>query len=130
MPQPRAKLGLLAQHDRAVDSYGVELFISNLAAAPVAAHATITATSEEGRSITFEATLAQAPCIVGTVFFRGPNDKGKQAAALGGAPFALEVQLDLDGIRYVARATWPGDEDPDERPFVPLGFVPPLPAVT
>lgn len=105
LPEPRAKLGLLAQHDRAVDSYGVELSISNLAATP-----------------------AQAPCIVGTVYFRGPNNKGKEAASLGNAPFAIEVRLDLDGVQYIARAKWPDDEDPEERPYVPLRFVPPLPA--
>lgn len=128
LPQPQARLGLLALHDRVVDSYGVELSISNLAATPAVSSATITATSAEGRSIAFEATPANAPCVVGTVLFRGPNDKGKEAAALGRAPFAIEVQLFLEGVRYVARANWPDDEDPDEAPYVPLRFVPPLPA--
>jgi len=128
LPQPTAKLGLLAQRDRAIDSYGVELFISNLASTPASARATITATSAEGRSISFDASPAQAPCILGTVFFRGPNAKGKEAASLGSAPFAIEVRLDLDGVHYFARASWPDDEDPDEKPFVPLRFVPPLPA--
>jgi hypothetical protein len=129
LPQPRAKVGLLARHDGAVDSYGVELSISNLAATPSAASATITATSAEGRSISFEATPAQAPCIVGTVYFRGPNNKGKEAASLGNAPFAIEVRLDLDGVQYIARAKWPDDEDPEETPYVPLRFLPPLPAL-
>jgi len=128
LPQPRAKLGLLAQNGRTLDSYGVELSIENLAATPTAARATITATSVEGRSISFEATPSPARCPVGRVYFRGPNDKGKEAASLGNAPFAIEVRLDLDGVQYIAHAKWPDDEDPEERPYVPLRFVPPLPA--
>jgi hypothetical protein len=129
LPQPEARMALVAAQRDAIVSYGVELAIANLATTPASVRATITATSAEGRSLTFEPTRSSGGCTVGTLLFFGPKEKGSEAAALGRAPFVYEVRLELDGATYVARARWPDDEDPELRPNVRLGFEPPLPAV-
>ena len=48
LPQPEARLAVLAGHDGKTDSYGVELEVSNLARNPEEAVATITVRAETG----------------------------------------------------------------------------------
>jgi hypothetical protein len=131
LPTPKARLALLADHDGAVDSYGVELEATNLAETPEEASATITVAAEGGEALTFEASWAKARCRPeGTVYWDGPDAKGLAAAALGEAPFTYEVELVLDGVRYVATAEWPADVIVGNEPSVALEFHPDLPALS
>lgn len=130
LPEPSAYLALLSNDDP-VTSYGVELSVSNLANAPSSERAIITVRASNGREITFEAEPADPECLPeGTVYWDGPDAKGRAAAALGGPPFTYEVHLILDGRRYLATAMWPDDEIKGEEPAVPLDFVPALPALS
>lgn len=129
LPVPAARMAVLADHDGALDSYGVELSLSNLAATPAEATATITVTSKEGRSRRFAATRSMGCQAEGSVYWDGPDEDGKAAAALGTAPFTYEVEVVLDGTRHVARATWPDDVIAGNEPSVALAFDPPLPAL-
>lgn len=45
-------------------------------------------------------------------------------------PFTYEVELLLDGVRYVATATWPSDEIAGNEPSVALTFTPDLLSVS
>ena len=125
-PEPEARLALLADHDGRVDSYGVELELANLAATPAEATATITVRSEDGDSLTFEATRAPDCIAEGTVSWDGPLEQGLAAAALGEGPFIYEVVVVLDGARHVATATWPDDTIVGNEPSVALVFDPAL----
>jgi hypothetical protein len=130
LPVPKSRLALLAGHDRQLDSYGVELAISNLASTPSEATAKITAMAANGESTTFEATRSRQHCQPeGTVYWDGPGDKGLAAAALGPAPFTYKVVLTLDGRRHVATAEWPTDVISGNAPSVRLQFTPSLPAL-
>jgi hypothetical protein len=130
LPQPRAYLALLSNDDP-VTSYGVELYVSNLANTPSSERAVITVRASNGRRITFEASPADRDCLPeGTVYWDGPDAKGLAAAGLGEPPFTYEVELILDGVRYVATATWPDDEIQGEEPAVRLDFFPALPALS
>ena len=130
LPRPRAYIGVLADNDGDVDSYGVELSISNMATTPDSARATITVASSEGNSITFDATKRRRRCVPeGSLSWNGPNEKGLEAAELGGPPFQYDVVLTLDGKRYRARATWPDDQIPWLQPYTTLRFRPKLPAL-
>jgi hypothetical protein len=130
LPKPRAYVGVLADNDGEVDSYGVELAITNMESTPGDARATITVTSSEGNSITFDATKRRRRCVPqGSLSWNGPNDKGLEAADLGSPPFQYDVVLRLDGKRYQARATWPDDQIPWLRPYTTLRFRPKLPAL-
>jgi hypothetical protein len=132
---PTARASVLADHDGAVDSYGVELYITNLATQPSTATATIVVTSADGASVALEPTAAgtgPADCpfgATGTVYFKLDAAAGQRAAALGAGPFAYDVTLVLDGVTYTAHATWPTDELPNDAPNVTLRFDPPLPAI-
>jgi hypothetical protein len=65
------------------------------------------------------------------VYWDGPDDQGlAAAAALGDGPFTYEVELVLEGTRYVATATWPADEIAGNEPSVALHFTPGLPALS
>ena len=129
LPEPRAYLALLSNNDPAT-SYGVELHVSNLESTPSSARAKITVRASNGRKITFWAEAAVRDCLPeGTVYWDGPDAKGLAAAALGDPPFTYEVELILDGSRYVATAKWPSDEIKGEEPAVLLEFIPVLPAL-
>lgn len=131
LPAPKARLAVLADHDGWVDSYGVELELTNLAHTPTEASARITVRAETGAAATFEASRAETKCLPeGTVYWDGPDDQGLVAAGLGDGPFTYEVELVLDGVRYVATANWPADEIVGNEPSVALNFVPALPAVS
>lgn len=130
LPVPEARLAVLADHDGRVDSYGVELELTNLAQPPREASATITVRAETGEAVTFEASRAEAECLPeGTAYWDGPDGRGLAAAALGGGPFTYEVELVLDGARYRAIATWPDDEIVGNEPSVALSFTPDLPGL-
>ena len=130
LPDPRARLAVLADHDGELDSYGIELMLTNLRADPKTATATITVASSDGRSLTFDATRSRTRCLPeGTVYWDGPDDQGLAAAALGDCPCTYEVEVELDGERYVARAQWPRDEIKGNEPSARLDFVPSLPGL-
>jgi hypothetical protein len=130
-PVPQARLALVSGHDGQISSYGVELEVDNLSETPKTASATITATAANGRSLTFGATRSTQPCSPkGTIYWDGPKDKGQAAASLGAAPFAYQVVLNLDGVRYEASARWPDDVIAGNEPSVALRFNPPLPALS
>ena len=130
LPVPEARLAVLADHDGAVDSYGVELGVDNLAATPAEVLATVTVTAADGASLTFDATPATAGCRPeGSLYFDGPDEQGLAAAGLGPRPFTYDVVLTLDGARHVAHAAWPDDQIPDNQPSVALVFDPPLPSL-
>lgn len=129
LPEPKARLAVLADHDGRVDSYGVELAVSNLARTPKRAEATITVRAAEGDELSFEAVPAGGRCFPeGSLYWDGPDDQGLAAARLGEPPFTYEVELVLDGSRYRATATWPDDEIVGNEPSVSLDFSPELPA--
>lgn len=128
LPEPVARLALIADHDGRPDSYGLELQVTNLPQSPTEYAATITVTAGNGESMTFEATQSSEVCMgEGSIYFDGPDDKAKQAAALGDFPFTTTVELTLDGVRHVATATYPDDEIEGNEPSVALAFEPPLP---
>lgn len=128
---PEARTAVLADHDGVLDSYGVELYLSNLAATPTEASATITLRSADGVERTLTPTRATGCRPEGSVAWNGPNDAGKEAAeALGRGPYTYEVEVTLDGVVHRATATWPDDVVEGEEPSVPLTFAPPLPALS
>lgn len=133
-PEPEAWLGVLASHDGTIDSYGVEMSVTNLAASPERASARITVTAAGGEQLAFDPTaVSRAPercdAVEGALSWDGPDVFGRRAATLGDPPFTYTVALELDSTTYVATATWPDDEDPDRAPAVPLTFDPSLPAL-
>jgi len=130
LPEPEARLALLAGHDGELDSYGVELAIENLAATPEEATAKITTTAANGQSTTFTATMSRQRCQpVGSLYWDGPDDQGALAADLGPPPFTYQVVMVLDGERHEASADWPTDVIRGNEPSVALSFTPPLPAL-
>jgi hypothetical protein len=129
LPKPKARLAVLASNDGAVDSYGVELHLSNLAQTPRRAAARVTVQASDGDALTFKAKRARGRCFPeGTVYWDGPDDMGLAASRLGDRPFTYEVKVMIDGERYVARASWPDDQIRGNEPSVSLHFNPRLPA--
>jgi hypothetical protein len=126
LPDVEASLALIADIDGEPDSYGLELDVSNLPSTPEDAAATITVTVRDGASMVIEAVRANECVSEGTLRFDGPDGQAKQAAALGGFPFTMRVELVLDGVTHVATATYPDDEIEDIAPSVRLQFTPPL----
>jgi hypothetical protein len=128
LPEPEARVAILSGDPGQLESYGVELHLSNLAETPEEASATITVEADDGDSIAFEAERAHGGCWPeGTIYWDGPDDKGLEATELGRGPFEYTVELTLDGQRYVARAMWPRDEIRGNEPSVALDFTPELP---
>lgn len=130
LPTPEARLAVLADHDGEVDSYGVELALTHLAESPKDASATITVRAVNGEEVTFQAKRARGGCQQeGTLYWDGPDDQGLAAAQLPGERFTYEVEVQLDGERYAATATWPDDVIEGNEPSVHLDFEPDLPAL-
>jgi hypothetical protein len=130
LPEPEARLAVLAGDDGEVDSYGVELELTNLAHTPKQASAWITVRAADGAELTFEATRSGEGCWPeGTVYWDGPDAKGLEAARLGEGPFTYRVEVVLDGSRHVAEAEWPADEIRGNEPSVGLEFSPGRPAL-
>jgi hypothetical protein len=131
LPTPEARLAVLAHSARRPHSYGVELELTNLVRTPKHASARITVQARDGEAITFGAKRSDLRCLPeGTVYWDGPDAKGLEAAALGEGPFDYRVELELDGMRYVAVATWPADEIAGNEPSVALHFTPSLPGLS
>jgi hypothetical protein len=127
MPEPSARLALIADHDGEPDSYGLELAVEDLAETPTEVSAEIEVTAN-GRSMTFAAEQAADRCrSAGDLYFDRPDDLAKQAAGLGDFPFTTTVTLTLDGRTYVATAVYPDDEIEGNEPSVALEFAPELP---
>jgi hypothetical protein len=129
LAKPRSRLAVLAGHDGQVDSYGIELSLSNLAATPDVARAAITVTSADGKALSFEAHRARGCQPEGSVYWDGPDERGLAAAELGHPPFTYDVEVVLDGERHVATAQWPADVIRGNEPSVALEFEPPLPGL-
>lgn len=130
LPEPEGHTAILDGNDGEIDSYGVELTLSNLAETPEQASAKITVESADGNSLTFDAKRARGNCwSEGTVYWDGPDDKGSEAALLGKGPFDYTVKVILDGTTYVGTGTWPTGEIPGNEPSVSLDFTPALPAL-
>lgn len=121
-------VAVLADHDGTLDSYGVELWLDDLAERDPAATATITVTSAAGRSTTIAPRLAQDCTAAGSLRFTAPRKAGLAATSLGRGPFEYRVEVSLHGRSYVGTGTWPDGEAPDLAPHVPLTWSPRLPA--
>jgi hypothetical protein len=131
LPSPSSYVGIIAPHDHGPGSYGVEMQASQLAETPDRIDSTITVTAANGESMTFSPRLTRSRCEAeGWLYWDGPTAKGEEAAALGPAPFAYDVELILDGRTYVAHATWPDDVIRGLSPYVRLNFSPDLPALS
>jgi hypothetical protein len=125
LPTPEARLAVLAHSARRPHSYGVELELTNLVRTPKRATARVTVQARDGDAIAFGAKRSDARCLPeGTVYWDGPDARGLEAAALGEGPIDYRVELELDGMRYVAVPTWPIDEIAGNEPSVALHFSP------
>jgi hypothetical protein len=132
LPPPTATTSIVWAPDGHPEGQAFRLDITDLAASPDRASATVTATAANGRS----ATLDSAPgpglgCPPGRLSFSEQGSAfADRVAALGPAPFTYDVTLTLDGVAHRATATWPDDHvvDPfnDDPAPVPLVFDPPL----
>ena len=130
LPEPKAHAAIITDQNGRPYSYGVELELINLAETPEQASAMITVEAKDGNSITFEAKRTSGRCWPeGTVYWRGPDDKGLEAAELGEGPFVYTVELTLDGKRYIGTGTWPADEIRGNEPSISLEFSPDLPGL-
>ena len=128
LPEPEARVAVLADND-GMDSYGVELELSDLAGTPVASGASIIVRAADGSQVTLQ-PAPQDLCRDGVLYWTGSPEEGRTAAALADAgPFTYEVTVVLDGVTYRATATWPDDVIPGNEPSVPLHFEPALPAM-
>jgi len=129
MPEPASgSVAVLADHDGELDSYGVELFLSNLAAQPRRAGAVITVTGADGRTATVEPRRRGGCYSEGDVAFYASRSKGLAATEIGGGPFTYTVEVTLDGRTYLGTGRWPEGEAPDFAPHVPLTWEPALPS--
>lgn len=130
MPDPSARLALIADNDGEPDSYGLELAVEDLVETPTDVSAEIEVTAANGRSVTFAAEPSADRCrSAGDLYFDRPDDLAKQAAGLGDFPFTTTVTLTLDDRTYVATAVYPDDEIEGNEPSVALEFVPELPGL-
>jgi hypothetical protein len=133
LPIPEARLAVISRSapEGSYGSYGIEMSIGNLDRTPDDVKATITVTASNGRAVTFEPTRAANQCSPeGSLSWDGPDDRGKAAAKLGSEPYTYDVVLILDGVRHVARASWPAAQIVGNEPSVALTFEPPLPRLT
>ena len=131
MPEPTARLALIAEHDGEPDSYGLELAIDDLATTPRRASAEIEVTAGNGRSLTFDvAQPRQDRCqSAGDLYFDRPDAPAREASRLGDFPFTTTVTLTLDGRTHRATAVYPDDEIRGNEPSVALEFTPALPGL-
>lgn len=118
---------VLADHDGALDSYGVELFLSDLDRRYADASATIAVTSATSGSVTLPLGRPDECTDEGGLSFRAGDDLGRRATGIGEGPFTYEVALVLGGTTYVGTGTWPDGTSPEIEPAVPLAWTPALP---
>jgi hypothetical protein len=121
-------VGVLAGHDGDLDSYGVELNLTDLAEQPDEAAAVITVTSADGRTATIEPRRLPRCYSQGDVYFKAPRSQGLAATRIGEGPFTYTVYLTLDGRTHVGTGEWPTDTNPEMTPHVPLTWEPALPS--
>ncbi len=121
-------VAVLADHDGRLDSYGVELSLTNLAWQPRDASALITVTSADGRHATVAPRRDGGCYSAGEVFLHASRTKGLAATRIGDGPFTYTVEVTLDGRTYVGTGEWPTDTNPDIVPHVPLTWEPALPS--
>jgi hypothetical protein len=118
---------VLADND-GLDSYGVEIYVRDLAGHPEDATAEVTVTSADQKSVTIPTDL-ERPCYdEGTLWFKAPEVEGRRATQLGDGPFTYTVRLVLDGTTYTGVGEWPTGETEEIAPHVPLTWTPELPA--
>lgn len=127
---PTGSAAVLADHDGELDSYGVEIGISDLGPRPAAASATVVVRGADGRSVEIPTRFHRRCHDAGSLWFTAPAEAGRRATEIGPGPFAYEVRLVLDGTTYVGRGTWPDGETEEIAPHVPLTWTPTLPAYT
>ena len=124
-----SSLAVLADHDGRLDSYGVELGVSDLARTPRSASAMVTVIATDGTRATIE--LGSPPrerCwSAGRVSWTAADSVAQEATELPGKVFEYVVQLTLDGATYTGRGTWPTDTNEEITPAVPLTWAPALP---
>ncbi|MFC0220966.1 hypothetical protein, partial [Nocardioides zeicaulis] len=118
---------VLADDDGELDSYGLELFVSDLDRDHPEARAEVVVTSASGRSVTLPLGAPDECHSEGFLSFRAPAALGRRATVLGEGPFAYEVRLVLAGTTYTGRGTWPDDTTEEITPAVPLTWTPALP---
>jgi hypothetical protein len=128
-PAPVASLTTFYLHGSKPDATSFDLVATYLGITPKRSHARLTITSDDGRRSTYNLTAVASEdhghnC--GNVALSAAAPKGRVLEKIGGPPYALLVDLDLDGRHYSATATWPDDVDKSES--IPLHFSPPLPA--
>jgi hypothetical protein len=116
-------------HDGTLDSYGVELELSNLAETPKEATALVSVTAAKGDSTTFRPTRVTNRCSEGLVYWEEAPGAGLLTTDYGLGPFDYRVVVTLDAVEYVAQATWPDDVIEGNEPSVALEFTPALPAL-
>ena len=121
-------LSVLADHDGQLDSYGVELGISQLDRLPERASATIEVISDNGRATTIDLGAQRVRCRMGAGGLSFDRQDAAQAAIdLGGDSFTYVVHLTMDGVDYTGTAHWPEDTNEEITPAVPLAWTPALP---
>ena len=130
LPEPTARAAVLADHDGALDSYGVELALTNLAATPRTAEATIEVRGETGRTVTLVPRRQRGCQPEGSVSWLLGDRAAHEATTLDGDTFTYRVVVVLDGAEHVATATWPDDVIEGNEPSVALDFLPALPAMS
>ncbi len=119
---------VLADHDGELDSYGVELSVTNLDVRPDRAAAVITVTGATGETTAITPRWDRACYSEGDLFFTAPREDGLAATRIGTGPFTYTVDLTLDGATYQGVGAWPTDQTPDAAPSVPLTWTPGLPS--
>jgi hypothetical protein len=130
LPEPSARVAVLADNNGRLETYGVELTLSDLAATPEVAEATITVRSSEGNEHSFTPNPVGTCRAEGTIAWNGPIEDGEVSSRLGTAPFTYEVVVVLDGTMHRSVAMWPSDQIVGNEPSVELVFDPPLPHMT
>ncbi|WP_204072644.1 hypothetical protein [Planotetraspora phitsanulokensis] len=129
-PAPQAGLSAFYDHDGRPDNYGTfEFGIDYLSTTPREAAATLTITGHGGRA-SYELTRVEDECRPkGQVRFRAEVPNESVTRAVGGEPYTIGVELELDGKRHAASMVWPRDAstDPDAGGALTPVFTPALP---
>lgn len=119
---PEARVGVLADHDGRLDSYGVELELRDLATTPTEANARIDIVDGDGNELTTivlddddrTEDHGDGDCVVESnlawyldVEASGRTSAEWQKVSSDDGPFTYDVDVELDGTLHRATATWP-----------------------